>query len=57
MVPSYKDMLEMQFDLQYYLHMSIDDFDNNDVGDNRWLHSRLVKQKQDENESRNKSNG
>ena len=55
MVPSYKDILEMQFDLQYYLHMSISDFDNNDVGDNRWIHSKLYERKKEENELRKKN--
>jgi len=44
------DILEMQFDLMYYLHMSIADFDSNDMRDNEWLHSRLAKQKKDEEE-------
>jgi len=38
----------MQFDLMYYLHMNISDFDSNDIKDNHWLHSRLRKQKKDE---------
>ena len=41
----------MQFDLMYYLHMSIADFDNNDAKDNSWLHARLVKQKYDEHKA------
>jgi hypothetical protein len=45
----------MQFDLQYYLHMSVKDFDENEARDNRWIHGRLVKQKQDENEARKKN--
>ena len=32
----------------YHLNMSVVDFDNNDTKDNTWLHSRLVKQKEDE---------
>lgn len=32
----------------YHLKMSISDFDNNDIRDNVWLHSRLAKQKEDE---------
>jgi hypothetical protein len=48
-----KDILEMQFDLQYYLHMSIADFDNNDMKDNEWLHGRLCNQKQEELEAKN----
>ena len=38
----------------YYAHMSVLDFDNNDMRDNEWLHSRLIKQKQDEEEARKK---
>lgn len=38
----------MQFDLMYYLHMTIADFDNNDSKDNMWLHARLIQQKNEE---------
>jgi len=48
------DILEMQFNLMYHLHMGIADFDANDMRDNEWLHSRLLKQKQDEEEARKK---
>ena len=51
------DILEMQFSLMYYLHITITDFDNNDMRDNEWLHSRLIKQKLDEDEARKKLNG
>lgn len=51
------DILEMQFSLMYYLHISIADFDANDMRDNEWLHSRLIKQKLDEEEARKKNNG
>jgi hypothetical protein len=44
----------MQFDLQYYLHMSISDYDNNDIKDNEWLHSKLYEQKEDEAKAREK---
>jgi len=44
----------MQFNLMYYLHMSVVDFDENDMRDNEWLHSRLIKQKRDEEESKKK---
>jgi len=44
----------MQFNLMYHLHMGIADFDANDMRDNEWLHSRLLKQKQDEEEARKK---
>ena len=49
-----EDILEMQFNLMYYLHMSVVDFDENDMRDNEWLHSRLIKQKRDEEESKKK---
>ena len=35
----------------YYLHISVFDFDNNDARDNEWLYSRLIKQKNDEQEA------
>lgn len=50
MARSLVDILEMQFNLMYYLHMSTVDFDENDMRDNEWLHSRLVKQRKDEEE-------
>ena len=36
----------------YYLYMSVSDFDESDMRDNEWLHSRLVKQKKDEEEAK-----
>ena len=45
------DILEVQFNLQYYLHMTVNDYDDNDVRDNDWLYSRLVQQKKDEIEA------
>jgi hypothetical protein len=45
----------MQFDLMYYLHMTVADFDDNDMRDNEWLHSRLVKQRKDEQEALKKA--
>jgi hypothetical protein len=51
------DILEMQFDLIYYLNMTILDYDNNDILDNSWLHSRLVKQKKDEIKARTEGTG
>lgn len=47
-----KDILETQFDLMYYLRMSVQDYDNNDIRDNKWLHSRLILQKKKEKEAR-----
>ncbi len=41
----------MQFDLMYYLHMSISDFDHNDAKDNDWLHGRLIEKKRQEIEA------
>lgn len=38
----------------YYLHMPVSDFDENDMADNEWLHSRLIKQKKDEEEAMKK---
>jgi hypothetical protein len=51
------DILEMQFDLLYYLNMTIQDYDNNDVRDNNWLHSRLILQKKEEKIAREKAAG
>ena len=51
-----QDVLEMQFNLLYHLHMSITDFDNNDAKDNEWFNSRLIKQKEDEIEAKRKKN-
>jgi len=47
----------MQFDLMYYLRMSIVDYECNDARDNTWLHSRLRKQKEDEIKARKKNAG
>jgi hypothetical protein len=35
--------------------MSIQDFDNNDMQDNEWYHSRLIKQRTDEIEAKRKA--
>ena len=51
---NYRDILEEQFNLQYYLHMSISDYDNNSISDNKWLYGKLIERKKDENELRNK---
>ena len=49
------DILEEQFDLMYYLRMSVSDYDENDSRDNSWIHSRLRKQKQEEMEAKKKA--
>ena len=49
-----QDMLEVQFNLLYHLHMSIQDFDENDIKDNEWLYGRTLKQKEDEIEAKRK---
>jgi len=54
---SLNDILEMQFDLLYYLSMTIQDYDNNDVRDNNWIHSRLVLQKKEEMKARKEAAG
>jgi len=54
---SLNDILEMQFDLLYYLNMTIQDYDNNDARDNNWIHSRLVLQKKNENKARKETLG
>ena len=45
------EILEIQFNLLYYLHLSISDFDNTDLKDLDWMYNRLVKQKRDEKEN------
>lgn len=47
-----KEILEEQFNLQYGLHMSITDYDKNDVRDNKWFLDRLYQQKKEENQAR-----
>ena len=54
MAKNLNNILEEQFDLMYYLHMNIADYNENDARDNSWLHSRLCKQKQDEVEAKKK---
>lgn len=51
------DILETQFDLLYYLNMTILDYDNNDIRDNNWIHSRLVLQKKEEMKARKEAGG
>ena len=57
MVSPLQEILETQFNLLYYLKMSITDFDNMDLRDISWMYSRLGKQIKDENEKRKKQNG
>ena len=52
-----QDVLEIQFNLLYHLHMSISDFEANDIHDNEWLNSRIAKQKEDEIDAKRKRNG
>jgi len=54
---SLRDILENQFDLLYYLSMTIEDYDNNDIRDNSWIHSRLVLQKKNEAKARKEAGG
>ena len=51
-----QELLEMQFNLLYYLHMSITDFDNNDAKDNDWILSKLISEKNKEIEARKGNN-
>ena len=57
MVSPLQEILETQFNLLYYLKMSITDFDNMDLRDISWMYSRLGKQIKDENEKRKNQNG
>ena len=57
MVSPLQEILETQFNLLYYLKMSITDFNNMDLRDISWMYSRLGKQIKDENEKRKKQNG
>ena len=52
-----KDILEIQFDLLYHLNMTIADYDENDIRDNSWIHSRLVLQKKNEAKARREALG
>ena len=52
-----KDILEIQFDLLYHLNMTIADYDENDIRDNSWIHSRLVLQKKNEAKARKEALG
>ena len=52
MARNLNDILMMEFDLMYHMHMNITDFDNNDIKDNIWLHNRLCEQKREENKAR-----
>jgi hypothetical protein len=54
---SLTDILEMQFDLLYYLNMTIQDYDNNDARDNDWIHSRLILQKREELKANREARG
>jgi len=51
------DILEMQFDLLYYLNMTIQDYDNNDARDNDWIHNRLILQKREEIKANREARG
>lgn len=51
------DILETQFDLLYYLSMTISDYDDNDARDNAWIHSRLVLQKKNEMKAKKNAGG
>ena len=57
MVSPLQEILETQFNLLYHLKMSIHDFNTMDIRDIDWMYSRLIKQINDENEARKKSNG
>jgi hypothetical protein len=43
-----KDILEMQFNLMYHLHMSKSDIEDADVKELDWIYGRLVEQKKKE---------
>ena len=46
----------MQFVLLYYLHMSISDYNHNDIRDNEWIYGRFVQQRKEEIEAKKKAN-
>lgn len=56
MARNLKEILEEQFNLQYYLHMSVVDYEGNDIRDNKWMVDRLYKQKKEEREAREGKN-
>lgn len=43
-----QSILEQEFNLAYYLHLSIKDIEDMDLKEIEWLYGRLVKQKKDE---------
>ena len=47
------NLMEQKFNLMYYTSMTSSDFDNMDIRKIDWLHSRLIKQKRDEDKKRN----
>lgn len=48
MVKDLNSILEMQFDLLYYLRVSVTEYNEMDIQYLNWFHSRLVKQKNEE---------
>lgn len=46
------DLLEMQFDLMWHLHMSLSDIEGTDTKELEWLHGRVVEQIKKENKVR-----
>ena len=47
-----QNLLEIKFNLAYYLHLSFEDFNNTDMSELRWMNSRLHKKIEKQNEQR-----
>ena len=54
MVKPLQEILETQFNLQYHLKVSVQDFENMDLKEIEWIYGRLIKEKRDENEAKKK---
>ena len=48
-----KDILEMQFNLMYHLHMTKADIENCDLKELDWIYGRLIEQKKKEQPKEN----
>lgn len=54
MVTPLQEILEKQFRMQYWLHLSIQDYSETELKELNWLYARLIKQLNDENAPKSK---
>ena len=54
MVTPLQEILEKQFRMQYWLHLSIQDYSETELKELNWLYARLIKQLNDENTPKSK---